>query len=506
MIRLNIPAGCVLGLLLCASTEAAVDQAAVAEAVKNGDRAAVKALLQKRADVNAPEPDGSTALHWAAYKDDLETVELLLAAGARATATNRFGVVPLALASTNGNAAIIQALIKAGADPKLASAEGETPLMLAARSGRAAAVKVLLANGADVNGKEQWRGQTSLMWAAAEGHTAVVEALLAAGADINVRSNGGMTAYLFAVRESKAGAVRALLAAGAKVDETIIGGPRPRITNIGTRPAAPTGRGPSALMLAVTNRHFDLAKMLLDAGADPNFAPQGWTALHEMSWVRKPGQGSNDPAAEGSGTMDSLEMVRQLVAHGADINATASGRRVETVMTHLNLNGGSPFFFASRTCDVEMMRLLAKLGADPKLRNDDWTSPLMAAAGLGTRSPGEDAGTEEECVEAVKLALELGNDVNAYDSNGNTAMHGATYKQMPAVVKLLAERGAKPEWWDSQNSEGWTPLRLAVGVYRAGNFRFDPATAKAVQELMVAAGLSTELGKGSTVTSAVLQP
>src|SRR6185503_3618335 len=113
-------------------------------------------------------------------------------------------------------------------------------------------------------------------------------------------------------------------------------------------------------------------------------------------------------------------------------------------------------------------------------------------------------GTEPECVEAVQLTLELGNDINAVDDNGNTAMHGAAMKQMPSVVKLLAERGAKPELWDSQNDKGWTPLRIAVGVWRAGNFRLDAPTAKAIQELMVAAGLSTELEKGTTVTSAVL--
>jgi ankyrin repeat protein len=203
--------------------------------------------------------------------------------------------------------------------------------------------------------------------------------------------------------------------------------------------------------------------------------------------------------------MSSLEIVKELVTHGADVNALASGRRRETVMTHLNLNGGTPFFLAARTCDVDLMRLLVKLGADPKIPNEDYATPLMAAAGLGTRSTGEDAGTEAECVEAVKVALEFGGDVNAYDSNGNTAMHGAATKQMPAVVKLLAERGATPTLWDSQNSSGWTPLRIAVGVWRAGNFRFDAPTAKAIQELMVSAGLSTELAAGSTVTSAVLE-
>jgi ankyrin repeat protein len=289
------------------------------------------------------------------------------------------------------------------------------------------------------------------------------------------------------------------------VDETIVGGPAPRVTNIGRAGEAPRGIGPSALMLAVSNAHFELAATLLDAGANPNFAPQGWTALHELSWVRKPGQGSNDPTPPGSGAGEcSLEFVRRLVAKGANINAEASGRRRESVMTHLNMNGGTPFFLASRTCDVELMRLLAELGANTKATNEDSVTPLMAAAGLGTRSTGEDAGTEPECVEAVKLALELGNDVNAYDVNGNTAMHGAATKQMPLVVKLLAERGALPVMWNSPNDMGWTPLRIAVGVWRAGNFRFDAPTAKAIQEIMVAAGFSTELEKGTTVTSAVL--
>ncbi len=505
MKRLNGLGGCVVGLLLCVSgSDAAVAPVSVTDAVRKADKAAIRALVQKRADVNVPEPDGSTALHWAAYANDFEIADLLIRAGANAKAANRYGVTPLALASSNGNAAIIEALVKAGADPNLASAEGETPLMLAARAGIAPAVSALIAHGANVNATEKWKGQTALMWAAAEGHVAAVQALVAAGADLNARSKGGLTPFLFAVRESQVGVVRALLASGAKVDETIIGGPPPRITNIGRAAEAPRGRGPSALMLAVSNAHFELAATLLDAGADPNFAPQGWTALHELSWVRKPGQGSNDPTPPGSGAMSSLEIVRRLVARGANINAEASGRRRESVMTHLNLNGGTPFFLASRTCDVELMRLLAELGANTKATNEDSVTPLMAAAGLGTRSTGEDAGTEPECVEAVKLALELGGDVNAYDGYGNTAMHGAATKQMPAVVKLLAERGALPVMWNSPNDSGWTPLRIAVGVWRAGNFRFDAPTAKAIQELMVAAGFSTELEKGSTVTSSVL--
>ena len=249
------------------------------------------------------------------------------------------------------------------------------------------------------------------------------------------------------------------LASGAKVDDTILGsGPAGRRYDPADSGAAAKAgaaiKGPSALMLAVSNAHFELASLLLDAGADPNFAPQGWTALHELSWVRKPGVGSNSPTPPGSGTIDSTELIKRLAAHGANLNARASGRRKEVLMTHLNLNGGTPFFFASRTCDTELMRLLVELGADPKLRNEDDTTPLMAAAGLGTRSTGEDAGTEPECVEAVKLTLELGNDINAVDDYGNTAMHGAAIKQMPSVVKLLAERGAKIDIWNRGKCHG----------------------------------------------------
>jgi ankyrin repeat protein len=509
MVRLKVMGGCVAGLLLCvSSTHAAVGPTSVVDAVKKADKAAIRALLQQRADVNAPEPDGTTALHWAAYTDDMDTVELLIRAGANAKTTNRYGATPLALASTNGNAAMIEALVKAGADPNLASPEGETPLMLAARSGAASAVNVLIAHGANVNAKEKWRGQTALMWAAAEGHVAAVQALLAAGADANARSTGNLTPLLFAVRESRVGAVRALLAGGADVNDTIV----PDASGQGSAPAPPPNsgaqgalfpRGLSALIVAVGNAHFELAAMLLDAGADPNLGPQGWTALHELTLVRRPGTGSNSPPPPGSGEMDSLEIVRRLAAHGANLNARAGGRRKDTEMTYLNMNGGTPFFLAARTCDVDYMRLLVELGADPKLRNEDGTMPLLAAAGLDVRSPGEDAGTEPECLAAVKLTLELGNDVNSVNDYGNTAMHAAAMKQMPTVVKFLAENGARIDVWNEENSDGWTPLRIAAGVWRSLNFRFDAPTTKAIQDLMVAAGVSTELTAGTTITSVI---
>ena len=446
------------------------------DAVKKSDKAAIRALLQQRIDVNAPEANGATALHWAVDLDDVAIADLLIRSGANVKAANRYGVTPLSLACTNGSAAIIELLLKAGADPNTMLAEGETALMTAARTGKVDAIKVLLAHGANVKAQEAWRGQTALMWAAAEGHVAAVEMLIEFGADIHARSKGGFTPLLFAVREGKAGVVRSLLKAGANVNETMQGNARTA--------------GTSAMGLAVSNAHFELASMLLDAGADPNAAAQGWTALHTLTWVRRPGYASNDPAPPGSGNMDSLELARRLVAHGAKVNARMT-KRVNVGLTSLNTIGATPFLLAARTGDAEFMRLLAQLGADPLLPNADNTTPLMVAAGVGTRSPGEDAGTEPEVLEAVKVAWELGNNLDAVDNYGETAMHGAAYKWMPSAVQFLADKGANLEVWNRKNKNGWTPLRIAAGVHRGMNLRASPETAAGLRKIMTAAGAST---------------
>ena len=238
---------------------------------------------------------------------------------------------------------------------------------------------------------------------------------------------------LFAVREGRAEVVRILLKAGASPDEALV-----------TRRGGKT----PALVLAATNAHFELAAMLLDAGADPNGGGDGWTALHVISNVRRPGAGSNDPAPPGSGHVSSLDLVRKLVAKGANVNMQTTRSR-NIGLTSLNTKGATPFLLAARTGDAELMRLLAQFGADPRIPTAENTTPLMVAAGVGTRSPGEDAGTETEALEAVKVAFELGGDVNAVDNNGETAMHGAAYKWFPSVVTFLAasrrqNRGLEP--------------------------------------------------------------
>ena len=497
MIRLLIP----LSLAACLF---AASEARVADAAKRMDTAAVRALVNGKADVNAPQVDGTTALHWAVRSDDVQTTDLLIRAGANVKTANRYGVTPMSLACLNGNAAIIQLLLKAGADANTTGPGGETALMICARTGRADAVKALLAAGAVVDAKENQHGQTALLWAAAEGHTDVVNALLQAGADLNYRLASGFTAFLLAVREGQTGVVRTLLKAGANVNDRIQA-PEARMQRVGIGRGAPRS-GTSALHLAVGNAHFELAALLLEAGADPDAIGPGYTPLHMISNLRKPCGGDNDPAPRGSGNMTSLEIVKKLVQHGANLNARMT-RRVNFGLTSLNTNGATPFLLAARTADAELMRLLASLGADPSIPTVDGVTPLIAAAGLGTRSPGEDAGTESEVVEAVQVALELGNDINAVDRNGETAMHGAAYKNLPAVVELLASKGANPAVWNQPNKQGWTPLTIAEG-YRFGNYKPSPVTVAAFHRVMTAAGIKAVpyVKPGSTSNSDYRKP
>jgi ankyrin repeat protein len=323
------------------------------------------------------------------------------------------------------------------------------------------------------------------MWAAAEGNGEAVRLLIEAGADFRARVDSGFDAFLFAARDGRSAAIRALLKAGADPNDTI---QRPSTGRRGSQGRGAPAVGTSALLLAVTNGHFDLAAQLLEAGADPNANATGLTALHMVSHVRKPGVGDNDPAPDGSGNMTSLEFVKHIVARGAHIDARMT-RKIGLGLTSLNTLGATPYFLAAKTADAELMRLLASLGADTKIGNADNATPLMAAAGLGTRSPGEDAGTESEVLEALQVALDHGADINAVDNNGETAMHGAAYKNSPGAVEFLARKGAKIDVWYKKNKQGWTPLTIAEG-YRFGNYKPSPVTVEAFHKVMLAAGVT----------------
>ena len=457
-----------LAFVLCAGAGEAAARSPLIEAVKRGDLAQVRALVERGADVDAPEIDGTTALHWAVHRDDGDVAALLIGAGADVTAANRYGVAPIALASLNGSASMLTKLLAAGADANRAQPEGETALMTAARTGRVEAVRILLDHGADVNAAEQWRGQTALMWAAAEGHAAAVRELIARGADVRARSGQpaagasgepaaaagddagaaagavpppGFSAFLFAVQGGHPDASTVLADAGADVDDM-----------------APDGS--SALVVAIDNRHYELAAWLLDRGADPDADGVGWTALHTAVLAHRPHfRVVPDPSPTGS--LSSGALIEALLTAGADPNASSRERvRLATQTSPLYpTEGVTPFLLAAIAADVPLMRLLLAHGADTSVTTANGSTALMAAAGAATYA-GQGAGSEADALEAVRLLLDAGVDVHAADEAGNTALHGAANRGANSVVELLLARGAR---LDAANGRGWLPVTIAQG-------------------------------------------
>ena len=471
------------------------NNAALADAVQRGDRQAVSSLLKAHADVNAPQRDGATALHWAAHLEDADTAALLIRAGAKVDTPNNYGVTPLALASSNGNAAIIDQLLKSGADPNRSVRAGETPLMLAARTGNADAVKVLLRAGALVDAKETWNGQTALMWAAAAGQGAVVQTLVDHKADVRARSNGGTTPLLFAVRRGDMTAVRALVAGGADIKDK-----------------RPDGATP--LLVAVINGHEDLVDFLLDRGADPNveggsteLTVQGVRARPMELKYRKLTNNERDSEGVTRGNifgkplqaavhvanwhisdqfiavkMDRLRVITSLLDHGADVNGRISMEepRWSGARYRRHLAGATAFLLAAKSADVEVMRLLLDYGADATIGTEEHITPLMAAAGIAWAS-NQDRASESQVLEAVKLLVEeQGADVNTVSDLGETAMHAAAYRGANSVVQYLFDKGAK---LDVVAKDGRTPLIVADGVEYGNSFAAQPQTAVLLRKL-----------------------
>lgn len=513
MIRRSLVVWCLATTLGVTAVRAQGADTRLLEGVKRGDRQTVRLLVERGADVNAADADGTTPLHWAAEREDVELVALLLRHGGNVRAANRYGITPLAPACVTGSAAVIDLLLDAGADPNTKLSEGETPLMLAARTGRRDAVRSLLKRGADPNAVEGWRGQTALMWAAGEGHAAAVEELIRHGAEIHTKSKGGLTALLFAVRGAHLAATHALLDAGANVNDT-------------------AADGTSALAMAIVNANYEVAGVLLERGADPNAPDPRGSALHALAWMRNPGYAAAPPRTP-AGHLDSRELARAMLARGANPNMRIAWKEIRfdrdagTVKSppdisigrnYLSFVGATPFYLAAKGADLELMKLLVEYGADPRIQTVQNVTPLMAAAGLGFwdgESPGPESGVpESEALEAVKLTIALGNDVNAVTDfgptaiegdgatllhrhplnlrefgegalgdmrwGGSTALHGAAIRGADSIVKYLVEQGARV---DVRNNLGWTPLTVARGVFVANTEKAWPTTIALLREL-----------------------
>ena len=432
--------------------------------------------LANGADVSAAQADGMTALHWAAHQGDTEMSCYLIEHGADANAKTNYNVTPLSLACECGHAAIVKKMIEANPELDLESKRlgSETPLMLAARNGNAELVKALIEAGAKLDVKEV-DGQNALMWAAANGNTAAVDALVEAGADFKHATKQGFTPLMFAARQGKTETVMRLLDEGIDVNAVM----KPKNTS-GRNPRA----GTSAMMLAIDSGHFELALKLIAKGADPNDARSGLAPLHAITMVRKTERGESaagDPPPRTTGSVNSLDFVRELVKLGADINLQL--KKGKARKGRLNPKGMTPFIDASRTADIALMKLFLELGADPKLVNADGSTALMAAAGVGVVAVGEEAGTVVEVNHAIELLVELGLDVNVVDKNRETAMHGAAFRSFPETAKLLHELGADPEIWNAKNKYGWTPHLIASGK-RHGSVKPDPAMKAALDAAM----------------------
>jgi uncharacterized protein len=479
----------------------------IADAAMNGDKTLLRALVQQKADVNATQPDGATAIQWAAYRNDMEMADLLIAAGADVNKPNLDGATPLWLAAENGNAAMIELLIKGGADPNARQPSGATALMMAARTGSVEVIAALLAHKADPGLKESLRGTTALMWAAEQSHPAAMKFLLDHGAQVDATSDpdtrnsrlniaptiqqriaqdvtiaaGGrrnapaaakgdgaakgesaapvddFTAFYREPTKKDGGGLTALVLAAREgclecVQTLLASGANVNQT---------TNYGWSALLTATQNRHYVLAAYLLDHGSDPNLANRGgWRPLYLATDNRNIESGDY-PVRKPD--MDHLAFIKLLIAKGADVNARICGAestekeckgdttetRTNFTMQWLYEDGATPFLRAAQSGDVVLMKLLLEHGADPKIATAHNDTALAVASGIGWVEGVTYEWSPEQSLEAVKMCLDFGIDPNIADDQGRTALHGAAHKGRTDVIQLLVDHGANLEAHDN---------------------------------------------------------
>jgi ankyrin repeat protein len=524
----------------------------VADAAMNGDPTVLRTLLQHKADVNADQPDGATAMQWAAYRNDIEMADMLIAAGADVNKANHDGATPLWLAAEHGSPAMIERLLKAGADPNARQPGGATALMMAARNGDVDSIAILLAHNADPSLKESLRGTTALMWAAEQSHPAAVKALIEHGAQVNEVSDpdtrnsrlniaptiqqrivqevsiarggrraatnagkgdaapaandisdfyrmpekkdgGGLTPLVFAAREGCVECVEVLLASGANANQK---------TNYGWTP----------LLTATQNRHYVLAAYLLDHGANPNLANSGgWTPLY-LATDNRNIEGGDYPVRRPD--MDHLDFIKLLIAKGANVNARVCGAessekeckgdttetRTNFTMQWLYEDGATPFLRAAQSGDLELMKLLLEHGADPKIATAHSDTALAVASGIGWVEGITFEWSPAQSLEAVKMCLDLGIDPNVADDQGRTALHGAAHKGRTEVIQLLVDHGANLEAHDNGSRDTfagamkgmtWIPLDWTRGLVRVGvqSAIAHPEAEKLLVKLMTDRGL-----------------
>ncbi len=555
---------CLFFIAGCFSVSGAgVVNSAIADAAMKGDIAGLRLLVQKKTDINAVQPDGTTAIQWAAYRNDLVIADILIAAGADVKLANRDGATPLWLAAEKGSAPMIGRLLQAGADPNERTLNGETPLMMAARSGSVASLKLLLDRKANPALKEDLRGTTALMWAVEQSHPEAVRTLVEHGADVNAASNpdtrnsrlnlaptvqerilqqrlfeafasgekkvqltpggplvsledlaatygqsdkkdgGGLTPLVYAAREGCFPCAQILLESGARVNQA-------------------TNYGWTGLLTAIQNRHYKLAAYLLDHGADPNLANNGgWTALYLATDNRNIESGDYPVR---SPDMDHLDLIKLLLDKGAQVNTRVCGvessgkdckgdtteTRTNFTMQWLNEEGATPFLRAAQSGDVTLMKLFLDHGSDPKVATAHGVTALEVASGIGWVEGITFEWSPEQSMEAIRMCVNLGIDINNADDEGRTALHGAAHKGRADVIQFLVDHGANLEAHDkgsrdtftgSLKGRTWIPVDWARGLVRVGvqSAVSHPEAEKLLISLMRERGMTIPPPPGSSI-------